>query len=197
MAKTLYFRFLSLLALLLLSGCAIYPGEQIADQFAKEFVGGIEDTAELSMVAILYYTDKDEWPDSVKTLQLFCAEKKDECPKVEWPKYSNTSFVTLPDGRLKIEHHESEDSGNIQGKKLDVVVTLSKPVTKAEATSMAWDALRADESEEVANRYHIEEIDRSQESWHILFRGPDAGVLGDDFLVIVNDDKTVKVLPGE
>ena len=130
MAKTLYFRFLFLLVPILLAGCAIYPGEQIAEQVAQGMVGGVKDTAELSMIATLYYGDKKEWPDSVKTLQLFCSEKKDRCPELDWPKYSNTSFVTLPDGRLKIELHEPLDSSNTQGQKLNVTVTLSKPVTK-------------------------------------------------------------------
>ena len=75
--------------------------------------------------------------------------------------------------------------------------SMASKISKDEATFIAWDAFKKAESIEVAQSYHVERIELSQGAWHILFLGKDAGVLGDHFLVIVNDDKTVKVLSGE
>ena len=73
---------------------------------------------------------------------------------------------------------------------------MTYKISKSEAIALAWDALKNTESEEVGHKYHIDNIRCSEGYWHILFIG-DPGVLGDDFLVIVAEDKTVKVLPGE
>jgi len=90
-------------------------------------------------------------------------------------------WIICCSGCTDISHWEKDD--------------MTCKISKSEAIDIAWDALKNTEPE-IAHRYHIKDVYCHQGSWDILFRG-DPSVLGDHFSVIVAEDKTVKVLPGE
>jgi len=103
--------FLAYCVILILSGCC---ANKAAEEAAEGFVKEIHDGVILFIPVLIYYEEKNnQWPDSMEDLKAFCSEAKKECPELDWNKYTDVSFQKLPDGRLKIEFHRSQEQGEI------------------------------------------------------------------------------------
>ena len=77
---------------------------------------------------ISYYGNNKKWPNSITDLKSFCSEKQDNCLPVDWNKYKNANFKTLPDGSLKVEVYIPEDNNDLsKNKNPNLVMTIQKP----------------------------------------------------------------------
>lgn len=100
--------FLAYCVIIILSGCW---ANKAAEEAAEGIVNEIQDFAKLSATVLIYEAKNNKWPDSMEDLKAFCSEAKKECFELDWNKYTDVSFEKLPDGRLKIESHRSQDQG--------------------------------------------------------------------------------------
>lgn len=100
--------FLACCVILILSGCWT---NKAAKQASECIVKNIQDFAILSATVLIYEAKNNKWPDSMEDLKAFCCEAKEDCFELDWNKYIDVSFQKLPDGKLKIESHISQDQG--------------------------------------------------------------------------------------
>jgi hypothetical protein len=109
--------FVLCLLLLGLTGCISLKLDEAAKQIG-----------ELSWASLIYQGHNDSWPNSIDELKSFCSQNQEECPSLDWNKYTNAKFETLPDESLRLEFYISEEQNeSLNSQKPNVVVTLSKP----------------------------------------------------------------------
>lgn len=100
--------FLVCCVVVVLCGCwGNRMGEEVAEGVGEE----MEKAADLYMVVLIYQAHNNTWPDSMEELEAFCTEAREECPVLDWSKYTNVSFEKLPDGRLRVESKASQGGG--------------------------------------------------------------------------------------
>jgi len=109
-----------------IAGCGWFPAEQFSQGFDKS----IKNVASISLLSMLYYSKNENWPDSFERLKEFHKSVKNECPDMKLDQFnsSNTRFIQLPDGSLKIEYNSRNGPDSAEEGKFFVSVVLSKPV---------------------------------------------------------------------
>ena len=79
----------------------------------------------------------------------------------------------------------------------EIKSAMPSKITKSEAISIAQHAFEKTVPQDIAHKYHIQDITWSDGSWSMSFIDPNSETLGNHLLVIVNDEKKTEVLPGE
>ena len=110
------------------AGCA---PKSATDRVAERFADGMEGALDLSMAVHFYYVVNNRWPEDVDAVKAFYANTQYPFPKMDWSKYTNTSFQIQPDGKLRIDFHNPE--GEQGQEQLDASVILGPPVVKSDS----------------------------------------------------------------
>ena len=87
--------------------------------------------------SIYYHSHNNHWPASIDELKSFCSQTPENCPSLDWNKYSHTQLTALTDGSLKIESYVPDDANMpINGKKPNFTITVHKPIKQENGNSL-------------------------------------------------------------
>jgi hypothetical protein len=76
-----------------------------------------------------YYSHNNHWPTSIDELKSFCSKTPENCPLLDWNKYSHAHLETLSNNSLKVELYIPDDPNMpLNGKKPNLTITFHEPI---------------------------------------------------------------------